>query len=179
MKIGICIASGDAVDRRAVRRASRALLLAACVAGAVCVLGGGLVLKDARTVLARNAFLAERTAKLLNEARSASGDPRWKELREKGTFFSSGLRAGGPGVVETMGVLESALPAEVVVRQVQISGSGAFAADGASTALGGGAQFRKALEGTESRWSLSLESLGYDQSRREYGFRMKGAWRPR
>ena len=90
-------------------------------------------------------------------------------LRELGEIVS-------PGLVETLGSLEAALPDGVLLRQVQLSRAGSLGIEGASKTLGGGEQFRKRLAGAGSRWGLSLESLGYDQARGEYAFRLKGAW---
>ena len=176
MRIALFLGSGDELARRAVRRASRTLFLSACAAAALCVVGAVLILADARTIIDRNAFLAGRVAKLEAESRVSSGDAEWKTVRRKGTFFSAGLRAGGPGLVETLGSLEAALPDGVVLRQAQLSRAGSLVVEGASKTLGGGEQFRKRIAGTAPRWTLSLESLGYDQGRGEYAFRLKGAW---
>ncbi len=179
MKISVGFSSGDALSLRAVRRASRTLFLAACVVTAVCATGAVLLFRDAWTVVERNAFLAEKTAGLEAEARGTAADADWKALRERGAFFASGLRAGGPGVVELLALMEGALPEGVVFRQVQVSRGGSLVAEGASKTLDGGDRFRKRLEGAGPRWSLSVENLGYDQTRREYPFRLKGAWRSR
>lgn len=179
MRIAVCLASGDALSQRAARRASRFLLLAACAVCALFAVIAVLILHETRTIAGRNAFLAERTAKMEAEVRGGAGDAEWKSLRDRGAFLSSGLRAGGPGVVETLGAMESALPAGVALRQIQLSRAGALAVEGASKTLGGGEQFRKRLDAAESRWELSLENTGFDQSRGEYGFRMKGGWKTR
>lgn len=179
MRIAVYLAQDDALARRAIRRGSRAVFLAACSAAAACALGAVLLLWDARTVVARNAFLAEKAAKLEADRRDAAGDEPWKAVREKGAFFSAGLRAGGPGVVEALGVLEAALPEGVVVRQLQLSRGGALFVEGASKTLGGGERFRDRLAESGARWKFALENTGYDQSRREYGFRLKGGAGPR
>lgn len=176
MRIALFLASGDLLARRAVLRASRALLLSACAAAALFVGGAVLILADARTIVERNAFLAGRIAKLEAESRETSGDAEWKTVRGKGAFFSAGLHAGAPGLVETLGSLEAALPEGVLLRQVRLSRAGSLVVEGASKTLGGGEQFRRRIGGAGSRWALSLESLGYDQSRGEYAFRLKGAW---
>ncbi len=175
MKIAVCLAPDEALERRAVRRASRALLFAACASAVVCVAGAALVLSDSGKVNGRNAFLAARVARFQSEVRGLEGEPEWKAVREKGAFYATGLRAGGRGVVETLGMLEAALPEGVVLRQLQVSRGGALLAEGASKTLGGGELFRTRFTGTGSRWLLTVENTGYDQSRGEYGFRLKGA----
>lgn len=179
MKLAVCLASGDAPSRRAARRASRALFLAACAVAVACAVGAVLLFRDARTIVARNAFLAGKTAGFQAEVRGTAADADWKILRQRGAFLSAGLCVGGPGAVETLALLENTLPEGVVIHRLQASRGGILAVEGASKTLDGGERFRKRLEGAGSRWSLSVENLGYDQARREYPFRLKGAWRAR